>query len=305
MNILVLGSTGFIGENLVNSLKGGDYSVYTCERSSGVDIREYKQIRDKIAEVKPQVIFNLASHGGSLHYVREFAADVFHDNMLMSINLYKAVKEVVPGCKIVNTFSNCSYPGKTSVQLEEDWLDGQVHPSVFSFGSAKRAVYYLSQCYYNQYGIKSVNLLFPNTFGPGDSIDPNHTHAINGMIIRMMKAKRAGEKKFIVWGTGQPVREWAYIDDFVNILASSIQLDNIIYPINVGQNRGYSIADSAKMIKDEMGYDGEIIFDTSYSDGDPVKILSDKKFREYFPKFIFFNHRQGISEAIKFYEGAL
>ena len=96
MNIMVLGSTGFIGKNLVKKLSDSGHNVSTCERSSGVDIREYCQIRDKIATERPEVIFNLASHGGSLHYVKEYAADVFHDNTLMAINLYKAVKEVSP-----------------------------------------------------------------------------------------------------------------------------------------------------------------------------------------------------------------
>lgn len=129
----------------------------------------------------------------------------------------------------------------------------------FSFGNSKRGIYYISKCYNDQYGINTVNLLFPNTYGPGDSIDPNHTHALNGMIIRMLKAKRAGDKEFVVWGTGKPVREWAYIDDFVNALYMAKNLDNVIYPLNIGQQKGYSIADSAMMIKEEMGYEGEIV----------------------------------------------
>ena len=83
----------------------------------------------------------------------------------------------------------------------------------------------------------SVNFLFPNTYGPGDSEDPNHTHALNGMIIRMLKAKQARAKEFVVWGTGSPIREWAYIDDFIDTLVNSMELEGLEYPLNMGQNR--------------------------------------------------------------------
>jgi GDP-L-fucose synthase len=118
----------------------------------------------------------------------------------------------------------------------------------------------------------------------------------------MMQAKRAGDREFVVWGTGKPVREWAYISDFVEALVQGMCLDNVVYPLNIGQEKGYSIAESAMMIKEEMGYDGEIIFDPSFPDGDPVKILGNDNFKHHFPEFKFFNHREGIAEAIKFYE---
>ena len=271
---MILGKTGFIGQNLYNKMFNDGQEVIGCSRSTGVDMLVYEEIRDFIKDHQPGIIYNVASHGGSMRYVRDYAANVLSDNLQMSLNLYKAVLELNPTIKIIQPFSNCSYPGDSSVQYEENWLSGDVHKSVFSFGNSKRGIYYISKCYNDQYGINTVNLLFPNTYGPGDSIDPNHTHALNGMIIRMLKAKRAGDKEFVVWGTGKPVREWAYIDDFVNALYMAKNLDNVIYPLNIGQQKGYSIADSAMMIKEEMGYEGEIVFDTQYQDGDPVKIMS-------------------------------
>jgi len=202
MKVLILGSTGFIGKNLLNRLKEENFEVFTAERSSGVDIRSYDQIKSKILRVQPEVIYNLASHGGSVHYVRTKAAEVYHDNVQMALNLYKAVSEINPKIKIIQPFSNCSYPGKSNLQKEQEWLDGDVHPSVFSFGNSKRSIFYLSKCFKEQYGIRSVNILFPNTYGPGDSLDPNHTHALNGMVIRMLAAQKNGDKEFVVWGSG-------------------------------------------------------------------------------------------------------
>jgi len=304
VKVLILGSTGFIGKSLKTRLVKEGFDVHTAERSSGVDIRNYIEIKNKIEQVTPEIIYNLASHGGSVHYVRENSAEVFHDNVQMALNLYKVVKEINPKIKIIQPFSNCSYPGKSNIQKEKEWLDGDVHPSVFSFGNSKRSIFYLSKCYEQQYGIRSVNVLFPNTYGPGDSLDPNHTHALNGMIIRMLAAKKANENEFVVWGTGAPVREWVYIDDFIEILCRCQKIEGMEYPINMGQGKGYSISDSASLIKKACGYNGDIVYDTNYRDGDPMKIVDGEEFRKVFGDFNFFNHLEGISRTVRFYEEA-
>lgn len=305
MKILILGSTGFIGKNLLDRLQDDGHTVVTAERSTGTDLRSYKQVLALLQQTKPEVIFNLASHGGSVHYVKSKAADVYFDNVQMSLNLYKAVASVNPKIKIIQPFSNCSYPGDSDVQKEEEWLNGDVHPSVFSFGNSKRSIFYISKCFKQQYNVSSVNVLFPNTYGPGDSVDPNHTHALNGMIIRMLKAQKNGDKEFVVWGTGSPIREWAYIDDFIEILARCLEIDSQEYPVNMGQEKGYSIADSARLIKKACGFEGEIVFDTQYTDGDPVKIVSKQNFEKTFENFEFYDHFEGIKNTISYYKNLL
>jgi GDP-L-fucose synthase len=305
MKILILGSTGFIGKNLLNRLQNEGHMVVTAERSNGIDLRSYEQVLKLLQQTNPEVIFNLASHGGSVHYVKSKAADVYFDNVQMSLNLYKAVASINPKIRIIQPFSNCSYPGDSDVQKEEQWLNGDVHPSVFSFGNSKRSIFYISKCFKQQYDVSSVNVLFPNTYGPGDSVDPNHTHALNGMIIRMLKAQQNGESEFVVWGTGSPIREWAYIDDFIDILIRCLGINSLEYPVNMGQEQGHSIADSARLIKEACGYDGRIIFDTQYTDGDPVKILSKQKFIKLFQDFQFYDHFEGIKNTIEYYKNLL
>lgn len=301
MKVLILGSTGFIGKNLKKRLISDNFDVYTAERSSGVDVRDYAQIYATIDKIRPKVIYNMASHGGGIHYVRTKAADVYHDNVQMALNLYKAVHEIDKDIKIIQPLANCSYPGSSNLQKEEKWLDGEVHPSVFSFGNSKRSIFYLSKCYKEQYGVRSVNILFPNTYGPGDSRDPNHTHALNGMVIRMLAAKENGDEEFVVWGTGSPIREWVYIDDFIEVLVRCLAIESLEYPVNMGQGKGYSIKESAKLIKSACGFEGKIIFDTSYKDGDPVKIVDGTMFNEVFKDFEFFNHFKGIVNTVKYY----
>ena len=303
--ILILGSTGFVGKNLKQRLLKDGHNTDTAERSSGVDILKYDQIKNKIKASKPNVIFNLACHVGGVNYINTKAGEVYYDNLQMALNLYKAVSEVDTEIKIIQPLANCAYPGSASIQKEIDWLSGDVHPSVFSFGNSKRAIYYLSKCFDLQYGIKTINIIFPNTYGPGDSLDPNHTHALNGMIIRMLEAKNKGDEEFVVWGTGSPIREWAYIDDFVEVLVRCMDVDSLEFPINMGQEKGHSILESAKLIKKACGYEGKIVFDTKYKDGAPMKIMNNKEFKKIFTNFHFFDHFEGILKTVKFYRSKI
>ena len=306
MKIIVLGGHGFVGKNLVEFLKGSVHSIIPLSRRNGLDLIDYTSTKEHLKDINPDTIINCAAHVGSLHYVTKYAGDVIHDNVQMALNLYKAVKEVCPEARIINPLSNCSYPGNSDVQIESEWWNGEVHDSVFSYGNGKRMIYVISRNYNKQYNIKTVNFLVPNTFGPGDYTDPNKTHALNGMIIRMINAKRQGDKEFEIWGTGKPVREWAYIQDVADLLVKGLTIEeDLIYPVNIAQKKGYSIKESGELIKEAVGYKGELNFNTKYQDGDPVKILDDKRFRFIFPDYEFFNHKKGIENTVEYYESAL
>jgi GDP-L-fucose synthase len=306
MKILILGGHGFVGKHVVSALNKRGHEVHPISRRDGTDLRDYTKTENCFREINPEVIINCAAHVGSVHYVTAYAADVFFDNTQIVLNIYKAAAKICPRARIINPLSNCSYPGNSDIQREKDWWASEVHESVFSFGNAKRFIYVISKCYNKQNGIKSINFLLPNTFGPGDSTDLNKTHALNGMIIRMIKAQRRGDAEFEIWGTGRPIREWAYIDDVVNIIIEGIYTkEDLIYPVNLAQHKGYTIKESAEIIADSVGFKGKLIFNTSYQDGDPIKILDDKRFRQLFPTFQFFDHKKGIEETVKYYKSIL
>ena len=301
MNFVILGHTGFVGKNLKRFLENKSHNVVGISTFE-CDLRVYEQFSNKLKDLKNiDVIFNCAANVGSVHYVTEKAADVISDNSLMALNLYRCVKEISPSTKIVNLLSNCCYANGTEIQDEQKWLNGDVHPSVFSFGNFKRVLYYISRCYNQQYNIDSVNLMFSGIYGPGDSCDPNKVHALNGMIIRMLEAVKNGDKSFEIWGTGKPIREWIYIDDVCKILLNSVEKSSIIDPVNVAQGKGFSIAETAACIQSSIEYDGELTFNTEYQDGAPIKILGMGKFKDLFPNYIFSDHQKGIDETVKYY----
>ncbi|HAW80359.1 MAG TPA: hypothetical protein DCX27_12010 [Balneola sp.] len=303
MKSLILGHTGFVGKSLFEYLTAQGHSVVGLSTAE-CDLRDYNSFYEAMRKFeKVDVIYNLAANVGSVHYVTAKAAEVITDNGLMAINLYKAVNELNPDAIIINPISNCCYANGSTLQDERKWLSGPVHPSVFSFGNFKRMLYYISKCYDMQYNIKSVNLMLPGIYGPGDSTDPNKVHALNGMIIRMLACQEDSIEEFEIWGTGKPIREWIFIDDVCKIMLTAAEnKESLIEPVNLAQGKGYSIEKTAGYISKAVGYSGALTFNTDYQDGAPIKILKVGKMKEIVGDFEFYNHEMGIAKTVEYYK---
>lgn len=306
MKLLVVGASGFIGRNLADLLDRKGHAVVRRSRAVGFDLLELGVVREELERIRPDAIFNCAAHVGSIHYVMNNAATVAHDNMQMAINLYQAVKEASPRAHVVNPLSNCSYPGDANIHYEPDWLNGEPHHSVYAYANAKRYIYILSRCYQSQFGVRTSNFIVPNAFGVGDHLDTKRTHAISGMIVRMIAAKHARQPRFEVWGSGRPVREWGYVDDVVEILSRALEINSdLIYPVNIAQNYGTTIRESAEAIKEALDYPGELWYNTKYEDGAPRKVLDNRRFRELFGDYRFTDHAEAIRRTVDYYQAAL
>lgn len=306
MKIVILDSESFFGKHLTKLLQKSKHLVVPLSKKKGLNMMNFLSVKKWLEKTQPDVIYNCAAHIGGVHYVSKFAADVINDNLQMILNTYKAVCKVCPAVKIISPLSNCSYPGEANIHLESDWLMGPVHESVYAYGNAKRLLHVVSHCYKKQHGIQSYNFLIPNHFGPEDEIDPTKIHALPGMIVRMIQALKNNFAEFEIWGTGKPTREWGYGPDIAKVLIQAMNLkEDLTYPVNIAQNKGYSIMQSAKLIAKEIGYKGKLIFNTSYQDGALIKVLDDKKFRKLFPKFKFTDHQLAIRETVKYYQPIL
>jgi GDP-L-fucose synthase len=304
--ILVLGGTGFLGKHIIKQLWGSPNEVVSVSRKEGIDITNFTQFKNKLESFKPDIIINCAAHVGSVHYAIQFAGDMIYDNLQIELNLFKAVQICCPNSKIINPISNCTYPGDANIHSEPDWEKGPVHDSVLPYASSRRMVYALGESFRKQYNIKSVNWLIANAYGPGDYSDPNKVHALNGLIIRLLKSKKEGNTTFEIWGTGTPTREWVYIEDVAKILCYSIDhIEEQIYPMNLAQNKAYSITEIAKIIAEAIDYNVEFVFNTKLPDGAPTKILDDRIFREKYPSFSFTPLHEGIRNTISYYEKIL
>jgi GDP-L-fucose synthase len=305
--ILILGGSGFLGKNLNKIFANSSYKIFNESRKTGCNILDYREFEKKVNDIKPDYIINAAAHVGSIAYVSQNAAEVCNDNTQMYLNIFKAIYQVNPEIILINPISNCSYPGIIDIQQEEMWWDGIVHNSVESYGNPKKLGYILSECYRKQYGINTLNIILPNAYGPFDYIDEQRTHAMNGIIMRMIKAVKAVDKNFSVWGTGTPIREWIYMEDAARIIKIIIDnhLINLPNPLNIAQQSGVSINESVMYIKKTLNTDINIINDTTKQDGAPVKILGDKLFRVHFPDFKFTTYEEGIKNTINYYKEKL
>jgi GDP-L-fucose synthase len=307
-NILILGGSGFMGKNLNEVFKNTTYNIFNESRTTGCDITNLNRLVDTINQIRPDIIINAAAHVGSIAYVTNYAGDVVRDNSLMYLNLYEAIRQTNSNIIVINPISNCSYPGIIDIQNEEDWWNGQIHKSVESYGMPKKLGFIISECYKRQFGIQTINLIIPNAYGPYDYTDENRTHAMNGIIMRMLKAKSNNENEFVIWGTGSPIREWIYMLDVAKIIKYIVDnemFDCLPNPINLGQQHGTSIIDMVNMIKTILGYDVDIITDLTKQDGAPIKILGNANFKKHFPDFQFTDYETGIQHTINYYTGLI
>jgi GDP-L-fucose synthase len=303
--VAILGGTGFAGRNVRNCLEGAGLTVTVFSRATGCDLLDVKSTWAALDPFRPDYIVNCAAVVGSINYVTDFAADVVEANMRIVLNVYR-VAEQMRGVVVVNPIANCAYPGVMDVYEERALWDGPIHPSVLSYGSTRRMMWVCAKCYFDQYGVRSVNLVVPNMYGPYDSTNPNKTHALNALIIKFVRAIKHGEPKIEVWGTGLPIREWLYVKDFAEIIRRVVESgSHPLDPVNIAQNRGYNVRELVKEIQEQTQYGGEIVYNTHYQDGSPKKVMDDQLFRQRFPDFAFTGLKGGIRDTIEYYRRIL
>ncbi len=305
MKILLLGASGFVGRNVSNHLTELAIPFQASSRSSGYDLTQPEQARRLFEQVRPELVVNCAAHVGSLNYVTQRAADVMRDNVRMMINMYEAFVAVNPAGIIINPIANCAYPAKAETFVEDHWWDGHLHRSVLSYGATRRLLWSVGESYSMQFGLRTINLLVPNMYGPHDSTDPNKAHALSALISKFVKADKLNQKEVDIWGTGVAIREWLYAPDFARIIGAIVTNPNLVglaEPLNIGQNFGLSVRELAQIINGYFENRFSIRWDHTMPDGAPKKVMDDTRFRKVFKDFAFTPFEQGVDKTIAYYQ---
>jgi len=305
MKILILGNTGFIGKNLTKYFKQKRIKVLGISRSNRNNLTNKKHLKKKLLNFKPDFVINCAAQVGSLHFVMSNPAKIFHNNMIILLNIYKSISELEIKPVLVNLISNCAYPGKLKIQDEKKFWDGIPHESSLAFGSTRRLITVLNKVYKKQHNIDTKNFILPGVYGPEDHNDVNRVHALDGLIIRMMKSQKNNFKTFEIWGSGKPIREWIYVEDVVKLIDKFLNIDLKNGIINFSQKKGYSILHIANLIKKNLNYNVKFIFNKKFSDGDPVKILDNKIFKKNISNYKFTSLDEGIKKTIIYYKSLI
>lgn len=303
--IAVLGGSGFVGRNVCERLRAADMDVAPLSRSSGFDLTDFDSASRTLQDVRPDVIVNCAAVVGSLKYVTDFAADVVDANMRIILNVFRLAR-LIPNAVVINPIANCAYPGVMETYREDRFWDGPLHPTVLSYGSTRRMMWVLSLCYHQQYRVPSVNMLVPNMYGPYDSTEPSKTHALNALAAKFVRAAKEELAEVEVWGTGVAVREWLFVKDYaaaVQQVIESGQRDP--QPVNIAQNRGYTVRELADMLCRVTGFAGRVTYNPAFPDGAPKKVMDDALFRRRFPDFTFTPLEEGLRETVQYYAGVL
>src|SRR3954454_1483648 len=290
--VTVTGGAGFLGGATVRLLDEAGASVRVI-RSSEFDLRDMDATREALAGA--QVVIHLAARVGGIGFNRRNPGPLAYDNLAMGTNVFE-VSHQLGIEKLVAACSVCAYPKFTPVPFKEDDLwDGYPEESNAPYGLAKKMLLVLSDAYRRQYGFESCAPICANLYGPGDNFDPEDSHVIAAMINKFVAAVDKGEPSVTLWGTGEPSREFLYVDDAARAMVLAAEQLDTSEPVNIGTGRETRIRDLAEAIREVVGFDGEVVWDTSRPDGQPKRYLDVSRARE----LIGFEAEMALEEGLR------
>lgn len=298
--ILVTGATGFLGKRVCKKLEEQELDHVKTSLSMGTDLRDKAQAFALFEKVRPEYVLHCAAYVGGIQFGLKHTAEMFSNNLLMTINLLEACHRYNVR-RLVNPISNCSYPAKATLFKEDEYWNGPLHDSVATYGFVRKASFVGAQAYAKQYGQDTINIILSNMYGPEDHFEEERSHAMGALIMKMVKAQKENLPQVVVWGTGSPVREWLHIDDGAEAMVRSMAIPPTEELLNIGVGKGISIKEMAKIIQEETGYTGELVFDRAKLDGDPYKTVDGSRAEKVFgwkPKI---DLRRGIHETVLWY----
>lgn len=298
--ILVTGSTGFLGKRVCQRLDSLKLEYLTTSGRTELDLRDRQATLAYFETNRPTQVLNCAAFVGGIQFGYKHPAELFHNNLQITLNLLEA-SQVNNVKRVVNPISNCAYPGKATLFKEDEFWDGPLHESVMVYGFARKASWVGSWAYAKQYGLDVINLILSNMYGPEDHFEEERSHALGALIMKIVRAKQTGQPQVVVWGSGTPVREWLHVDDGAEAMVRALSVAPCVDPINIGVGKGISILDMAILIKDLVGYEGELALDPSKPDGAPYKTVDGSRGAQHFDWSPRRDFQQGVAEAVQWY----
>ena len=275
--VVVAGGNGMVGSAIMRRLARENPSNVLSVSSKELDLRDQSATQNWIKDNKPEAVFMAAAKVGGIHANNTYPAQFLYDNLMMAANVidgsYKAGVE-----KLLFLGSSCIYPKMASQPISEDSLmTGPLEPTNAAYAVAKISGVYLCETYRREYGADFISAMPTNLYGPGDNYHPENSHVIPGLIRRAHEAKIGGAKSLSVWGSGTPRREFLNADDCADALVHVMKNYSDAETINIGSGTDMTIAELAQTICEVVGFEGELVFDTSKPDGTPRKLMSGAK----------------------------
>ncbi|MEA3489007.1 MAG: GDP-L-fucose synthase [Candidatus Omnitrophota bacterium] len=299
--VTVTGGAGFLGTHIVKKLeKRGCVNIFIPQIEE-YDLVNLEDVKRMYNDGKPDMVIHLAAKVGGIGANREKPGEFFYDNLMMGVHLMEEGRLRGIG-KFVALGTICCYPKFTPVPFkEEDLWNGYPEETNAPYGLAKKMLLVQSQSYRRQYGFNSIFLMPVNLYGPGDNFDPGSSHVIPAIIKKCFDAIDEGRDELIVWGSGEPTREFIYVEDAAEGILLASEKYNKSDPVNIGAGFEISIKDIVYLIVELTGFKGGITWDRTKPDGQPRRRLDVSKAEKEFGFKTETDFMEGIKKMIEWY----
>ena len=275
--IYVAGSNGMVGSAIVRLLKESGYTNVITRSSGNLDLRRQFAVNAFFGMERPEYVFLAAAKVGGIHANNTYGGDFIYDNLMIQTNVIEACLKFHVK-KLVFLGSSCIYPRDCPQPIKEEYLlSGPLEPTNKPYAIAKIAGIEMCDAYRKQFGCNYVSVMPTNLSGPNDRYDLQNSHVFPALIRKFYEAKKKGDKTVTIWGTGKARREFLHVDDIAKALLVVMEKYDQEGPINIGYGTDISIAELAETISKHVGYEGDVVYDTSMPDGTPQKLLDSTK----------------------------
>ena len=282
--IAITGGAGFLGKHLQKALvaAGAAEEDLLIPLIEDYDLTTERDVERMYADMTPTVVIHLAAEVGGIGANRDNPGRFFYANMAMGLHLIEHARRLEL-TKFVQIGTICAYPKFTPVPFKEENLwEGYPEETNAPYGIAKKALLVMLQSYRQQYGLNGIYLLPVNLYGPGDNFNLQTSHVIPALIRKFVEAADRGDDKVEVWGTGSASREFFFVEDCARGIVMATQNYDGPDPVNLGAGFEITIRDLAEKIRNMVGFEGELLWDTSKPDGQPRRCLDTSRAAELF-----------------------
>jgi GDP-L-fucose synthase len=270
--IYVAGHQGMVGSAIIRALKSAGYANIVTRTRAELDLTSKADVRAFYESEKPDVAIIAAARVGGIQANHTYPAEFLYENLAIAQNtIHQAYRSKVG--RLLFLGSTCIYPKFAEQPIKESsLLTASLEPTNEAYAIAKIAGLKLCQFYRQQYGVSFHSAMPTNLYGPGDNYHPENSHVLPALIRRFHEARQSGAPEVVIWGTGKPLREFLHADDAAAGILHLLRLENPPDWVNLGSGQEISIGDLAGLIKQVVGYRGEISLDPSKPDGTPRKL---------------------------------
>jgi GDP-L-fucose synthase len=272
--IYIAGHRGMVGSAIIRRLNELGYTNIVHRELNELDLRRQEQVEKFFEEEKPEYVFLAAAKVGGIHANNTYPAEFIYDNLMIEVNIiHSAYKYGVK--KLLFLGSSCIYPKFANQPIkEEELLNGYLEPTNEAYAIAKISGIELCKFYRRQYGADFISAMPTNLYGINDNFDLETSHVMPALIRKFHEAKLNRDKEVVMWGTGTPKREFLYVDDLADGLIHLMNNYSDEIHLNIGTGEDVEIRELGEIIKKVVGYEGEIVNDTTKPDGTPRKLLN-------------------------------